>query len=233
MIYGKKIYAVIPVKSTSERLNKKNFRDFYNGKSLLEIKIKQCLDAGIFADIFVSSDSNEAEIIAHSLGATFVHRDVSLCNNVTPWSQVIVGILNSLPIMDDEYVLWCHVTSPLFDGQKDLVYNLLAHPENDSVVTVTQYKYFMLDADFVPINYMWGPWHSYSQNLKPVYQMNLAGFLALKGTMVRNQYIIGDRPHFQQISMFDGTDIDTMEEFELASLLYERKFGSFINETDS
>lgn len=35
--------AIIPAKSNSSRIENKNFRPFYNGKSLLEIKVEQCI----------------------------------------------------------------------------------------------------------------------------------------------------------------------------------------------
>ena len=47
--------AVIPVRSGSKRLPKKNYR-LFNSKSLAEIARDKCLAAGIFDKIIISSD---------------------------------------------------------------------------------------------------------------------------------------------------------------------------------
>ena len=57
-----KIVAVIPVKHTSERVKSKNFRPFYDGKSLLDIKIEQLMNTTNISDIYISSDSPDAKI---------------------------------------------------------------------------------------------------------------------------------------------------------------------------
>ena len=55
------VVAVIPVKHISERVESKNFRDFYQGQSLLDIKIVQLKQSAMFDEIYVSSDSPKAE----------------------------------------------------------------------------------------------------------------------------------------------------------------------------
>ena len=46
--------------------------------------------------------------------------------------------------------------------------------------------------------------------------------------MLANRFQIGDRPFFMETSMIDGIDIDTLEEFELAQLLYAKRFSHAI-----
>ncbi|MFB8831493.1 cytidylyltransferase domain-containing protein [Azotobacter sp. CWF10] len=188
--------AVIPAKSRSTRVPNKNFRDFYNGKSLLELKINQCVHSGAFDEIYVSSDDPVAEQISRTLKVNFSPRDSYLCQDKTPWGDVLEGILNGLPVDSETYIAWCPVTSPLFSRYKDVVQKLEQNTANDSVVTVTPLTHYFLNSDLMPINHQWGPWHSYSQGMKPIYQMNLACLLAQKATIIRNQYQIGNRPVF-------------------------------------
>ena len=49
------IIAVIPVRSGSKRLPKKNYRPF-NSRTLAEIARDKCLASGIFDEIIISSD---------------------------------------------------------------------------------------------------------------------------------------------------------------------------------
>ena len=225
----KKIYAVIPAKESSGRLPSKNFIDFYDGRSLLEVKIDQCLASKMFDEIFISSDSDQAKKIAKRAGVEFLHRETKYCIDETPWSDVIRSIVRNIPVSDEDFIQWTHVTNPLFHRFQDVFLHLSAHDESDSVTTVTAYRHFMLNSDYIPINHVWGPWHAASQNIKPVYQMNLACSLATKKTMVDNGYIIGTKPKFYEISLFEGLDIDTLEEFEIAKQLYPTKGSGSMN----
>lgn len=216
------IHAIIPVKHSSERVKHKNFRPFHSGKSLLEIKIDQLKDSGLCKQIHISSDSDEAEQLADKMGVNFIRRDVELCNNVVPWSDVVVRVLESTPIPEDAGVLWAHVTSPLFSNFQGMLSALKNEPEYDSVATVTPYKHFFLNADYIPINFRIGPWHAYTQNTKPIYLLNFAAFLARKRTMLKNRYVFGDKPYFMNVSPIEGQDIDTIEEFELAADLFSK-----------
>jgi len=216
--------AVIPAKLRSTRVPNKNFRDFHRGKSLLEIKIAQCLASNLFETVFVSSDCEEAENIALNTGASFSLRDPRLCLDETPWSDVLVGVLKSLPVDDDTYIGWCPATSPMFSRFEDAASMLESNAECDSVMTVTRLQHFFLNADHLPLNFQYGVWASYTQKLKPIFQMNCALWLAKKGAMIQNRFQIGDRPAYLETSMVEGIDIDTMEEFEIAAMLYDKRF---------
>lgn len=137
-----KVVAVIPAKSNSSRVPNKNFREFYDEKSLLEIKIEQCLSSGIFSNIYVSSDSLDAEKIARDYGVNFIERDIKLCKDETPWSEVLTGVLKQVPVDDEAYIAWSPLTSPLFHRYQDAVAILNEKPEYDSVMTVTPMKHY-------------------------------------------------------------------------------------------
>jgi len=212
--------AVIPAKARSTRVPNKNFREFHEGKSLLEIKIAQCVESGAFQDVYVSSDTSEARSIAEKYGAIFILRDSRLCLDNTPWDQVLTGVLTEIPELDDTLVAWSPLTSPLFKEYSEALKILFESNEYDSVMTVTKLQHFFLNADCLPVNFQFGVWASYSQKLKPLYQMNCALWVAKKGAMIRNRFQVGDRPFFMETSLAAGTDIDTLEEFEFAQLLY-------------
>ena len=58
-----KIVAIIPIRKNSQRVKNKNFKNFYKGKSLLEIKVKQ-LKKVIEIDKIVISSILRAQRIA-------------------------------------------------------------------------------------------------------------------------------------------------------------------------
>lgn len=217
--------AVIPAKARSTRVPKKNFRNFYCGDSLLEIKVKQCLMSGCFDDVYVSSDTDEAKELVEPLGAQFLKRAPELCLDDTPWSAVLLGVLDQVPVSDDVYVAWTPLTSPLFNDYRGAINMLEESPTNDSVMTVTKMQHFFLNSDHIPLNFQYGVWASYTQAIKPLYQMNCALWLATKGSIIQNRFQVGDRPLYFETSMTAGIDIDTMEEFEFAQLLYRHYQG--------
>lgn len=223
----KRIVAVVLAKGFSSRVYEKNFRPFHKELSLLEIKIAQCQQSGAFDAIYVSSDDERAAAIAQQQGVRFVPRDGKLCLDSTPWYEVLEGVLDSLAEDDDVWVAWCPVTSPLFRRYADVVNSLtekLSEGTN-SIATVTPLKHYYLNDHFIPLNHRWGVWHAYSQAIPPIHQLNLACIIAQKKEMKFCQYQIGSRPAFFSTEVWEGLDIDTMEEFELAQWYYERKFG--------
>ena len=222
-----RIVAVIPAKGYSSRLPEKNFRPFYQGRSLLEIKIEQCLASRVFDAVYVSSDAEPARRIAETMGTSFVLRDSRLCRDDTPWYEVLTGILNSLPEAEDAWIAWCPVTSPLFRRYAELLEVLQKQLDAglNSIATLTPLKHYYLDDRYLPINHQWGPWAAYSQRLPLIYQLNMACHVAQKKEMKLCGFHLGSRPTFFHTETWEGLDIDTLEEFELAQWYYERYFG--------
>ena len=178
-----RLAAVIPVKHTSERVKSKNFRNFYQGKSLLDLKIEQLLQTPAVDQIYVSSDSPEAEAACRKYDINFIEREDSLCNNVTPWSDVIHSVASSIPVDEDDHLAWCHTTSPnfsCFDSAISEYFAAIASGIHNGLVAVSQCKEFIVDDMAQPVNYSWGPWHKYSQDLRQYFFVSGALFLSQK-----------------------------------------------------
>ncbi|HEY6916058.1 MAG TPA: hypothetical protein VI381_00285, partial [Allosphingosinicella sp.] len=118
-VLPRKPVALIPAKARSGRLPEKNFRPFVGGKSLLEIKIEQCLASGAFDCIYVSSDSEAAAGPAARHDVQFILRDPRFARDDLPWSEALAGMLDELPVKDDSYVAIVPVTTPLFHRFED------------------------------------------------------------------------------------------------------------------
>lgn len=218
-----RVVAIIPAKGHSTRVPEKNFRPFYQDQSLVDIKIRQCKESGIFDSIFLSSDDERGRSAAESQEVNFLKRDPRLCLDETPWSEVLTGVLQQLPENDDVWVAWCPPTSPLFTRYAEAVRLLQQNDSNDSLMSVTKLQHFFLGPDLLPLNFQFGVWASFSQKLRPLYQMNCALWLAPKRLMLANRFQTGDRPFFMETTMVEGVDIDTIEEFKLAQLLYANR----------
>lgn len=218
-------YAVIPVKGNSERVQSKNFREFVDGMSLTELKLRQLVESGVFEDVFISSDADQADALARKYGVTFLRRDPAFCNNVVPWSDVIHHVADSLPIQDEDALCWSHTTSPLFSGFREAVetFRRVQDEGYDGLVTVARLNEYLVTEKARPVNYAWGVWHPYTQDVEPLYRISGAVYLASKGDMVRYRYVVPKRPFLYETSGYEAIDVDTDYDFRLAQLLHEHR----------
>lgn len=222
-----RVIAVVPVKVNSERVESKNFKPFADGRSLLELKLEHLIEAKCFDAIYVSSDSEQAEAIAKHYGVGFLPRDVNYCNNITPWSEVIHHVVTSIPEPEETHIAWCHTTSPLFSDYADAIaqYKRLDRSEHNGLMTVSRLVEFIVSERARPVNYDWGVWHPYSQDLQKLFAITGALFVAQKAEMLKNRYVISTRPYMYEVDAYSAIDIDTMYDFRLAQVMYANRSG--------
>ncbi len=215
--------AVIPVKSVSERVESKNFRNFFNDMSLFDLLINQLLDSEAFDDIYVSSNSISLEKKILSKGIKFIRRDDEYCNNEIPWSDVIAHVASSLPEKSETNLAWCHTTSPTFNSYKSAVdkYYEICKNGHDGLITVLKSTDFIISEKKQPLNYAWGPWHKYSQFLDNYFYITGALFITSINQMIKNRYVISKNPFLYEVSPFEAVDIDTEYDFKLAQILMQ------------
>ena len=90
------IVAVIPARGGSKRLPRKNIRPLL-GMPILGYTIAAARDCGLFAEVIVSTDSEEIAQLARELGADVPFlRDPQLSDDFTPASLVTVDALQRI-----------------------------------------------------------------------------------------------------------------------------------------
>ncbi|NRB80975.1 MAG: CMP-N-acetylneuraminic acid synthetase [Saccharospirillaceae bacterium] len=211
---------IIPLQTCSTRVEKKNIREFYKGLSLFDIKVKQLLDAGISkSDIYVSSESSLVEDLCIDKGLNYLKRDDSLTGNEVKQPDLIGGILKDIPYSDED-IMWVQVTSPLFNDFEDVLSTWAEVKDNhDSLVAVKRFKGHLLDENASPLNYSFGHWHKVSQKLPSWYEVLWSCFILKRDTIENVRYHIGVEPYLYE-SKAVTVDIDTPEDFKLASEIY-------------
>jgi CMP-N-acetylneuraminic acid synthetase len=219
--------ALIPAKAFSSRVPEKNFRPFFEQSSLLDVKLMQAIESGLFDEIYISSDSPEASQIAARHGVSLIERDEYLTLSDTPWSEVVSGILKSLPGKElQSEISWLPVTSPLFLDFGRVIREFNGSPDSDSAITVTPLTHFLLTPEGMPANFQFGKWHRYSQDLKPYFVLNWAMVHSTVSNMLELGYPVGVNPLRVEVSPIEGWDIDTLEEFEIAQTIYRSRQNS-------
>ena len=209
---------VIPLKTNSERVPNKNLRPFVDGQSLFDVKARQLLQTFSPDDVYCSSENPAVEPIVKQYGFNFHLRDIALTGKNTRENQLVKTIVDSIPGKPD--IMWCQVTQPLFDDFQGLmqVYDNL-DPAYDSIAVVKRQRHHLLDERGNPVNFNFGYWHKISQDLPQLYEVAWAAFIMRREMLEQAWYQIGRNPYLYETKK-PLIDIDEVQDFEVASLLY-------------
>lgn len=219
-----RIVAIIPVKEISERVKGKNLKKFHKNNSILDVLIKKLKKCKEISKIYISSNSKKIEKISKKNNCFYLHRDMKFCNNVTPWSDVIYEVVNSLPEKKQTILMWCHTTTPLFDSYSKAIKIFKSKKfKNDGLISVEKFNKFIVTKKKTPLNYSWGVWHPYSQDLESLYSITGALFMMSIEQFKQNRYVISKNPFYLETEKFEGLDIDTVDDFKIAQFLYKYK----------
>lgn len=223
--------AIIPAKCNSTRVPNKNWRPFHKNVSLVELKIIQLINAGMLSsDINVFCEQEIHREKVEILGAKFILRDFETTQDDMHWSDVVTNLVSNLDCDDEESIAWIQTPTPLFDSQNikkvfDKWDEILVGSENDSLITVKPFNKFILNEKGKPVNFNFGRWHEWSQDLPKWYILEGPVNIMKKKTYLRCNYHIGERPYLYEIPM-SSIDIDDMGEFEMAQKIYDELFDN-------
>ncbi|GLD42924.1 hypothetical protein Mkiyose1665_34240 [Mycobacterium kiyosense] len=209
---------VIPAKNSSTRVLSKNFRPFYKGQSLFDIKVSQLLLSFAPNEIYVSSEDPAVAQHAERWGLNFLIREPYLAKNETPYPYVVSEICKQVPGDDD--IAWCHLTDPLFnDYGSCLTAWKQARLENDCLVVVYPFRGYLLDENHCPMGFGFGPRHVRSQLLPTRYLLGFTLSLLHRKTAVTAGPIGGNPFWFHATNR--TVDIDDETDFVLAQAIYQ------------
>ena len=209
------VVAVVPVREGSSRIKDKNFVPFGGYPTLVHQKIQHLKDAGCFEHIYLSSDSARVRAIAEECGVDFLPREPLMCTGGPRWDEVVVHVLNTVP--GNPHVLWAMVTSPIFRRYREAVECYAQQRDrHDSLVTVKPIREYLVDEAGRPLFYGFGVWHPYSNELKSLFAINDAVFIARKSDQLQWRYWIGRTPYLLHCDPLESIDVNFPEDLELA-----------------
>lgn len=214
------IKAVIPIRKGSQRVPDKNLRPFAD-TTLLELKIKNLKEAGIFDEIIVNTDSEKAIEIAKENGISWHRREDYYASSACSGSEFFQHLGK---VTETDVFAYCPVTSPFIKPETIRVAAELYKEKSaegcDCVSTVSTVKEFLwLDGKAINYDPLNAP---NSQNLPDIKALNFGFTLVRRETLIKNRNIIGDKPVFVDTSDIEGVDIDTPLDFFIAEQIYIR-----------
>ncbi|MGL5860118.1 MAG: cytidylyltransferase domain-containing protein [Phycicoccus sp.] len=210
---------VIPAKGSSTRVPNKNYRPFARGKSLLDILVEKLSPLGEPGDVCISSEEESTREFAERYGATFLPRPRHLTENSYPFQSVVNEVCQQ--VSGDDDVMWCHATDPFFNDHVAVMdaWESRDPSQADSIVVVYPMKEYLLDSQFNPIGFGFGPWHRPSQELPTFYQLGFTCSIMTR-QVATSIGLVGRKPLWHTASNLT-IDIDTQAQFDLAARLYE------------
>jgi CMP-N-acetylneuraminic acid synthetase len=210
----------IPIKENSERVPRKNFRQF--GEDLLYRRCLLRLLKFEEMEIWVDTDSEEIFNDINTdpmLSRVNVYsRDNSLIGDNTPVNLLIENFVNT-HCSDNDIVCQVHVTSPFLSGETIVsAHKKMVEGKYDSVASVNVFhsRFWTMDkCGYRPVNH--NPLKlEKTQDLESMYEENSAFYMFASEGFLRHKNRIGINPLFFSVPAPENIDIDTEEDFDFA-----------------
>jgi len=226
-----KVSFFLPTRKGSLRVKNKNTRPFASFEGgLLENKLRQLVKSEFIDEIVLSTNDEECIAIAQEISPEsrklkIIERPEHLCLDTTNLKDLIEYVPS---ITDAKHILWGHVTTPLFDSadydQAITTYLEKIKEGFDSLISVTEFKNFLLNNQGVVVNNTTSlPWPR-TQDLETLYEINHAVFLTNRGNYINNKNRVGDKPYLFVTDKMKSVDVDWEEDFKIAEIMYEKYY---------
>ncbi len=212
----------IPIKENSERIPGKNLR-MLNGKKLYEYICEHVMEANVFDDIYIDSNSKDIENYALQNGFKFIERKPELAQNTANGNDLLVHHYHMYP--DYDYYFQLFATAPYLQPQSIRgCFNILtASEEYDSCFTAVENHSFYWYAG-MPVNYRPGILPR-SQDMLPVIEETTGLYGIGRESLSKYQCRIGRKPYIYLVDKFQAVDINTEEDFRIAEYIGKMVYG--------
>lgn len=228
---GTKAVCIIPARSESKRIPKKNIKDFFS-KPLIAYSIEVALDSNLFEKVIVSTDDETIAKIAKEYGAEVPFlRPKELSDDFTGTQDVINHAIAYLENQGEyyEYICTIYATAPLLKkeylikGYKKLQNSDAINAFSATTMPFPIQRTFKLDKNgrcemFMPEHYM-----TRSQDLEEAYQ-DAGQFYwtnRVKEKHSTNKILFSEVSIPIILPRHLVQDIDTLEDWKRAEYMYE------------
>lgn len=223
-----KAIAIIPARGGSKRIPRKNIKNFH-GKPLIAYSIEVALASKLFDKVVVTTDDEEITSIAKAYGAEvpFI-RPKELSDDFTGTQEVVEHALAYLQAKGEifEYLCTIYATAPLLkkeyltEGLQKLQNSNAIHAFSATSMPFPIQRTFKIDVNgrcemFTPEYY-----YTRSQDLEEAYQ-DAGEFYWSKVGMESQEIMFGKDSIPIILPRYLVQDIDTLEDWERAEVMYE------------
>jgi len=214
-----KFVGIVPVKLSSQRVPFKSIREI-GGEPLVSRAIATLNQVEAISEaILYCSDETIRQYVNKDLFYTFVRRPVELDSDESTYSDVLGPITYKT---ETDYIVYLSCTSPFIRSEtiSDMIANIESG-EFDSAFVAFNLKSFCWFKG-KPLNYDPAKVPR-TQNIESVLQEVSSLYIYSKELFQKHRRRIGFRPYVKIIDMFEGWDIDTMEDLKIAEMIAARE----------
>ena len=217
-----KIIAIIPARSGSTRIKNKNIKIF-NKKPLIVWTIEAALRSKLIDDVYVTSENDNILRMSKKYGAKIIKRPKKLSNNIIHVDEAIRHAYLEVNKKYD-YIVTLQPTSPLrTDKNIDEAIKMIIKKKADSLISVFKTHQFLWKKnkdDFNPVNYdLNNRLRSQDSNF---FQDNGAINITKPKILVKKHNRLGGKITAYQMNFWRSIDIDQIEDFHMAEILYKK-----------
>lgn len=229
MFSKKKVIALVPAKSNSSGLPRKNFLKL-NKKSLFEIAIISAQKSKFIDQVFVSSDSSEILKESQKMGVKTIKRNKNLCLNETPAYKVVLDAIKKIKkkLFSDFIIIYLQPTSPFRNHHHiNQAFIQLKKYKINSIVSVvknskTIYKSIKIKSGLIKPIFKDDFITSNRQKFEQTFYPNGAIYIFDTSNFLRNKTIPIKNSLAYEMSKNSSHDIDSLEDYKLAKKLSKK-----------
>lgn len=215
------VTALIFMKHHSERVPRKNMRDFC-GRPLFHWILESLSESKYISKIIINTDSVEIADNASKYFDVVIHKRPDYLLEITS-NEASQIIEYDLSIDDSEYYLQTHSTNPILKSVTidKAIESYFSDGNHDSLMSVTEIKKRFYWPDGNPVNH--DPDNLIkTQQLPPLYEENSCIYMFSKKTFDSYKNRIGKHPKFFIIGETEAVDIDTEDDFIIAEAIHNQ-----------
>lgn len=210
-----KVYAFVPAKGTSERVENKNMR-FLDGERLYVRALKTLLRCKEIDKVFLDTESEEMYSLCDYLPIQFMKRDPALANNRTDGHRMFMNEVETNPDADIYVQMLC--TSPFISPETidSVIRDLKADDSHDSAILMRSEKCYgwkdgrpEYDIDHIPN----------SKDLPPTITESMGLYVQRRESALRTRRRYGDTPLFVYAAPAELVDVNTPEDLTFAEIV--------------
>ena len=226
------VLALIPARGGSKGLPGKNLRTLC-GQPLLSYTIKAALSSEYIDQTWLSSDDLDILELGSQFEINLIHRPAELASDTSSASSVVEHFLSLLPkdtLAKDPFIVYLQPTSPLRSSAHiNKAFSQLASSNAEFLLSVCEsdrspFKSFSLNSNGLlePL-FEEGVSNVGRQELQKTFDPNGAIYIFCASIFFKKNCFpsAGAQPYF--MSQEDSVDIDTLEDFDKAATLLEKK----------
>ena len=220
--------AVIPARSGSKRLPRKNFLEF-RGLPMVEWTIKSACEASIFDKIIFSSDDNEARKISKKYPINFIEREKHLASDQSSLVDVCLDLINKEAELGNsyEFIFCLYATSPLRDAD-DLknIFRKLVESDASAIIATTKYLHYPHQAlKFNPnssISYYWPEKANIrSEEMPSLFAGNGSTYaIRVKELIKYKNFLPPTDVYSYEMPIWKSLDIDTKDDYDMLTRMF-------------